>query len=331
MKQDLVARFQRWVIVAIVLCCLLYLAGSVWSGLTDIQTELSEFRWSMFGAAILLTLVNYTLRFIKWHFLLGCLAVNLDWQRDAWNFTAGLSMAISPGKAGELLKPYVVKQLTGTAKSTTIPALITERLTDGIAMLLLAAAGVITYAADKWEYLAIPAVVTILGLMALSNERLSLWALSIIDRLPVISKLSPKFRELIRAMRICVAPLPLLWTIALSIVAWGAECYAYLLIFKGLGVDASISVSFFIYAFATVAGSAMPGGLGVADGALVGGALRFIPGLTRSKAVTAAILVRIATLWFGVLIGAVALLKISSWLGESTEIEEQTETVQKDG
>ena len=142
-----------------------------------------------------------------------------------------------------------------------------------------------------------PAVVTILGLMALSNERWVLWALSIIERLPVISKLTPKFRELIRAMRLCVAPLPLLWTIALSILAWGAECYAYLLIFKGLGVDASVSVSFFIYAFATVAGSAMPGGLGVADGALVGGALRFIPGLTRSKAVTAAIfLTRIATM-----------------------------------
>ena len=105
-------------------------------------------------------------------------------------------MAISPGKAGELLKPYVVKQLTGTAKSTTVPALITERLTDGIAMLLLAAAGVITYAADKWEYLAIPAVVTILGLMALSNERLALWALSIIDRLPVISKLTPNLESL---------------------------------------------------------------------------------------------------------------------------------------
>ena len=43
MKQDLVARFQRWVIVAIVLCCLLYLAGSVWSGFTDIQTELVSF------------------------------------------------------------------------------------------------------------------------------------------------------------------------------------------------------------------------------------------------------------------------------------------------
>ena len=124
------------------------------------------------------------------------------------------------------------------------------------------------------------------------------------------------------SMRTCVAPMPLLWTVALSIVAWSAECFAYQLIFKGMGIDAGFDACFFVYAFATVGGAAMPGGLGIADGALIGGAMRFIlsPSLdveqARAIATTAALLTRIATLWFGVALGAIALLKVSSILKE---------------
>ena len=126
-------------------------------------------------------------------------------------------------------------------------------------------------------------------------------------------------------MRTCVAPIPLIWTVFLSVIAWAAECIAFQLIFWGLGVDAGFDVCFFLYAFATVAGSAMPGGLGVADGALVGGAMKFMA-VTKSQAVTAAILTRIATLWVGVGLGAFALLKISQILRDyPVEKEENSE------
>ena len=141
--------------------------------------------------------------------------------------------------------------------------------------------------------------------------------------LPLIGKVIPKIEEMMTAMQTCVAPLSLLFTIFLSIIAWGAECVAYQLIFAGLGVEAPFDVCFFLYAFATVAGSAMPGGLGVADGALIGGALQFIPGITQSQAITAAILTRIATLWLGVAVGAIALLKISNVLGKDISLQKQ--------
>ena len=71
----------------------------------------------------------------------------------------------------------------------------------------------------------------------------------------------------------------------------------------------------FLYAFATVAGGAMPGGLGVADGVLAGGAAALIEGISQPVSVAAAILIRVCTLWIGVAIGAVALIGVSSMLG----------------
>ena len=69
----------------------------------------------------------------------------------------------------------------------------------------------------------------------------------------------------------------------------------------------------------TIFGAPTPGGLGAADVALVEGALALIDGLTSGQAVAAALLVRVATLWFGVLIGAFALLRIETVLQEAKQ------------
>lgn len=312
-EQSIFGRFQKWVALSIAFCVLLYVGFSVWSGIDEISKELRHFEWSMFGLALLLTISNYGLRFLKWRYLLGRLEIAMPWQVDVWNFVAGLSMAISPAKAGELLKPYVVREITKTPMIRTIPALITERLTDGIAMLFLASLGITTYAADKIEWLVIPAVITLVGLGILASKDMTEMICSVLEKLPIFNKIIPKIREMIDSMRICVAPLALFWTVLLSVVAWAAECIAYQCIFAGLQIDASFDVCFFVYAFATIAGSAMPGGLGVSDGALVGGAMQFLS-VTQGQAVTVALLTRLATLWLGVGLGAIALIRLSTLL-----------------
>jgi len=330
-QQSLLIRFQKWIAVAIAFSVLLYLGLTIWADGEKIQDELQDFDWMMFVYAILLTFSNYLLRFVKWHYLLKRLNVQMPLITDAWNFIAGLSMAISPGKAGELLKPYVVREVTKTPMTRTIPALVTERLTDGIAMLMLAAVGVTTYAGDQVHYLIIPAVVTAAGLLVLSNHSLTMFFINLLRPLPIIGKVIPKIEDMISAMRTCVAPISLLWTVFLSFFAWGAECVAYLLIFRGLGVEAPLDICSFIYSFATVAGSAMPGGLGISDGALVVGALSFLKTaegvayVTYSQAVAAAILTRLATLWLGVGIGALALLKVSNLLGKDISLQKPEE------
>lgn len=312
-QQSLIKRFQKWVAVAIAFCAFLYIGWSIWIGYDKIKNELSNFQWSMFGWGLLLTLTNYSLRFVKWRYYLGRLGVSMPLNIDVWNFIAGLSMAISPGKAGELLKPYVVREVTEVPMIKTLPALITERLTDGIAMLILAGIGVTTYASDQLEYVLIPAIGIVLGLLILASPRASALCLKILEPLPVISKVIPKIEEMMVSMRTCVAPVALMWTVFLSMIAWGAECLAFKLILDGTGATAPLDASVFIYAFATIAGSAMPGGLGVSDGALAVGAQQ-IMGISEPQALTAMMLTRLSTLWLGVGLGAIALVRLSGIL-----------------
>lgn len=321
MSARLVNRFRRWLVVAIAFGALLFLAGSVWAGVDEVGAALATFHWPWMVPVLLLTLLNYGLRFFKWHYLLRRLGVAMPLVENAWNFAAGLAMVISPGKAGELLKPYVVRARTGTPMARTIPALVTERLTDGIAMLILAGLSVTTHAGDRVHYLAIPAVFIALGLAVLSSQRLSMGILGVAARVPLIGRVAHKLEEMYLAMRACLAPVPLLLTISVSMVAWFAECVGYWMVFRGLGVAASLDVSVFLYAFATVAGGAMPGGLGVADGALAGGAVALIPGIGQPAAVASSLLIRVATLWFGVLMGAVALFRVSAMLGGTLDLD----------
>ncbi|MFT5584587.1 MAG: hypothetical protein ACI9VR_002172 [Cognaticolwellia sp.] len=319
-QDNLIRRFRKWAIWAIAFGALLYVGGSVWAGLRDVQNELANFSWWLAIPVLLLTVVNYGLRFVKWHYLLGQLQARVPWKENLRIFIAGLAMVISPAKAGELLKPYLVSKRTGVPMATTLPALVAERLTDAIAVLALAAISVGTYATEleSREILGVQvsangvlvaiAASIVLGLAVLSSKRVSFGILGVMGKVPLAKRVVPKLEEMYRALVTCLAPVPLLWTVFLSLVAWGAECWGFQLVLIGLGVeDAALGACTFIYAFATIAGGPSPGGLGIADGALVGMTTKLI-GTNQAIAVTGALLIRIATLWFGVGMGAIALM-----------------------
>ena len=178
--------------------------------------------------------MNYGLRYLKWAWLLRALGVTMPTRTNLWAFVAGLGMVISPGKAGELVKPYVVREVTGVPMATVIPALITERLTDGIAVVILAAVGVSTFYPEQTGLILGTLAAIAAGIVVLSVEPLAMAILGVLGRLPGISRIVHKLEESYRALRVCLSPTALLVTLAMSLVAWWAECVGYWLVFRGL-------------------------------------------------------------------------------------------------
>jgi len=320
MSGNLMARFRVWVVIGLAVVTVGYAAVAVWVGLDEVGATLATYQWWTFGAALLLTLVNYLLRFVKWHYLLGRLGVSMPLWEDLLTFVAGLSMAISPGKVGEMLKPYVVRARTGTPMTRTVPALVTERLTDAIAMLILAGFGISTYMADQLGVLVAMSAAVATGLGILASKRLSLFVLQGMKRIPLVGRAVPTLEGMYLAMRVCVAPVSFLVTMVFSLIAWGAECVAYLIVLLGLGVAANLDVSVFIYAAATIIGAPSPGGAVVTDGGLIVMGQELIAGITYEQAAAAAVLVRTATLWFGVGLGAIALTRVAKLLGGDIDL-----------
>ena len=69
-----------------------------------VANALRHFPPGYLPAILLLTLWNYALRFVKWHMYLHKLRIAIVFADSIGIFLCGLSMAITPGKAGELLK-----------------------------------------------------------------------------------------------------------------------------------------------------------------------------------------------------------------------------------
>jgi uncharacterized protein (TIRG00374 family) len=133
-------------------------------------------------------------------------------------------------------------------------------------------------------------------------------------------------------MRSCLAPIPFLMMTVVSFVAWGLECIGYLYVFKAMGIGASLETATFIYTAGTVVGgllAILPGGVGAAEGSMVGLCMAKPLALSSPQALTSALLIRGATLWMGVLIGAFTLLRMGDLLEDDDlqDIDDATEEV----
>lgn len=281
---------------------------------------LRHFEWGLLPLAIALTLLNYVLRFVKWHYYLGVIGVpKVPIRLSALIFTAGLSMAITPGKVGELLKAYLLRVHRGIPIGITAPVVLAERLTDGVAMLFLASGGLIAYRIG-WETL-VPILAGLVVVVAASqNPGFSAWLLSVAERVPFVSTRVHHLEHALGSARVLFRGKSLLLAIGIGIVSWSGEAIAFYLVLIGLGIHPDpmlIVQAAFILSTATLVGAAsmLPGGLAAAEGSLVG--LLLLLGVTHDRSVAAAatLLIRFGTLWLGVAVGLIGLALVARQLG----------------
>lgn len=68
--------------------------------LRSVGQSLGRFDWRVFPLALLLTLFNYTLRFVKWQYYLRLLGVRgLPWRKSLRIWVCGFPLAVTPGQS----------------------------------------------------------------------------------------------------------------------------------------------------------------------------------------------------------------------------------------
>jgi len=266
------------------------------------------FSWAYLPALLGLAFANYVLRFFKWHYYLSCLGVHLAKGDSFAVFLAGLTMSVTPGKFGEVLKAYLVKRLNDTPISRTAPIVLAERFTDFLALVLIAAAGVLLL--GYGARVLIVSVAILLFLFVLLGYR-ALWLrlMRILSRFPGLATFVGRLSVAYESIAEMMGAKNLLVATALSVPAWFCECYGFYLAMKGLALSVPVFDASFVYAFSTIVGALtmLPGGLVATEGSMTG-SLVLLLHVPRHLAVAATFIIRICTLWFAVAVGAAALL-----------------------
>jgi glycosyltransferase 2 family protein len=278
-----------------------------------------SFNWWLTPIIVALILFNYALRFAKWQYYLRLVEVEGLRNRDSGLiFISGFTMVMTPGKVGELLKAYLVRNRAGTALSKMIPVVLIERLTDGMATLLLIGIGVIVFPFG-WPIFAGGLVAAGTLLVLIQREALVRSILAALRQTRVRAKVNT-LEALYVSSRYLLSIRPLLVAVGLGFVSWFGECVAFFVVLTGLGIEPSLHLllaATFVFGVSAWAGalSFLPGGLGATEASAVALLTLTVtdPSMNESVAVAATLLMRFATLWFGVFLGVIALAIVSRW------------------
>jgi uncharacterized protein (TIRG00374 family) len=308
-------RLRGKLIIGVALGVAVLVGLALFADVRTLPETLGGFRWELLPLILGLTLVNYGLRFVKWQYYLRLLDVHGVSVRDSLGiFLSGMTMAMTPGKVGELLKAYMLRQVAGTPMSVSAPIVAAERLTDGLAMVGLAAIGLVVYPLGV-QALLLFLLVSVVVIAIAQSPRLVHALLGFGERLPLVSRVSHQLYSLYDSIYRLLRPKPLAIAVGLGLISWSGECLAFFLVLAGLGLPADATLllqATFILAMATLVGSIsmLPGGLGAADASVAGLLLLLVQAAPMSQpvAVAATLLIRFCTLWFGVLLGLAAML-----------------------
>ncbi len=304
------SNLTRRLVLGALLGGVVFIALSLYSDVGKLAANLSTFHYSALAIALALASGNYALRFVRWQYYLRRLDVEVPVVESALVFLSGFVMSVTPGKVGEMFKSLLLFESRGTSIARTAPIVVAERLTDLVALVMLCALGSLSLPDGPRIALVFAALVAAI-LVACAYRPLGELGLRIAARIPLIKKLAPKLRDAYESLFAMTRPAPLAVGTALAVAAWTLEALGLWVIVRGFpGCEISLSASAFTYATSTIAGALamMPGGLGVTEAGM-SSMLQVLGGaeITPSIATAATILVRIATLWWAVVVGAGAL------------------------
>lgn len=297
----------KWLITLSLLSSLLYLGVSLWTGWEQVAGSLQQVGLTGTLISLLLSLVNYGIRFIRWHYYLRRLGHPIPKWESFTIYLSGFALTLVPAKAGEIIRSVFLKQ-HGMSYTGSLAAFFSERFSDVLTVLALISIGL-------WRYESVqPTILIVVGIACVFL--CVLHRKSLIERLCELlqTRLSERtyetvyhFAHIFLQARQCLSFFPLIYGLVWGIMAWGAEAYAFYLILSWMNTGVEWQTACFVYAFSMLIGgiSFLPGGLGSAEATMIGFLL--FRGVSQSDAVAATVIIRLATLWFAMLLGMIAM------------------------
>ncbi len=313
----MIEKIKNRLIVITIIAGILYLILTIYGDIEQVLIAFRSFNWLLLPLLLLLSLMNYLTRFYKWDYYLSVLNIEIKKIDSLSIFAAGLVMSITPGKMGELLKSFLVKQINGTPVSKTAPIIFVERITDFVSLIIIALLGAFIYDYGRTIVLIVAAFFVVL-LIIIGIRQIALSIIKFFEKVRFFKKHLEKIHNAYESSYLLLRPLPLFYMTLISLLSWSFECLGYHIILLNFGIDLGIFWGAFSYAFATIVGAItmLPAGLGVTEGSLT--FLIINEGFSKDIAVASTFIVRVVTLWFAVLVGVFAVALYQNRYGKIT-------------
>jgi uncharacterized protein (TIRG00374 family) len=306
LSPKMLRQFMLWLVIGIAL----YGGTVIYTGFDEIKASLVGIGIIGWASVFALSSLNIALRYIRWQFYLSKLGHYISNSHSLQYFLAGFAFTSTPAKAGEAVRSLYLKD-DGVAYTDSLAALFVERLTDLVAVILLALAAAYTF--EEYRWLVLLAGGMTFAILPLIHSQFLRTVLAAISQRVSQDKIRNGLTHvvtMINSSAVLLKSAPLYGGMLLSMLACfavGLMMYITLIL---LGVEISMSLAIGIYATGILAGalSFMPGGIGSAEAVMIG--LLMLSGVDLPVATAATLICRIAALWYSIAIGIIIVLRL---------------------
>lgn len=275
------------------------------TGWDETRAQLAQVSGGQFLILLVLSLVNYLLRGLRWHVFSRRLGIDVNLLQSIRHFLGGFAMTVTPARVGELVRIRWLRRETGWSIERTIPLMLADRASDLAAMGVLLAL-TLGFSTNGIKGGAPVAALALTGAIVVTRPQ-------ILAALAKFSyQITGKFARLFVRVRRAALSLAafsalgiVLFTLLLGAVGWVAEGYAFHLLLLWMSIDIGLAKAVAIFIFSALAGglTGAPGGVGGAEAAMI--ALLSLEGVPLEVSLPATAIIRITTLWFAIGIGLV--------------------------
>jgi len=260
-----------------------------------------------------ITGLTLTVQAWRYQLTLSKLGIAINFKDSFLIYAAGLSMLLTPGGSGAIIKSYLLKIKTGKSFSSTTPVLIYEKWLELVAIVTII--GLFLIPVNILESQIIFGIgIALIGFIffAFKNSLGLNFLNSILNRINFLRKFKVDVNEFQNSTKQLVTAKSLLQLLSITYITKILPMVAVYLVFTLFEPKIDIFASSQIYFTSLLAGllTFIPGGIIVTETGLLGLSLKF--GFDISTATVLVLLIRLLTFWFPTFVGFISLRLISS-------------------
>ena len=300
--------FTKRTISIIIISALFY---TIFSLITDIQKISNEFASiDIFYIPLILGFhfLAMGIRSIRQKVFFDSVNIKLSTKQNIKLYFAGMSLMVTPGGSGELIKNRILKEKFGHSYTKTIPVLLAEKYHNMLSVIPILFFFLLFK--ESYEILTITssiAVILFCIFLIVKNQKLCLNTMSKIPRKWILKEIPDNTSSFYDSLLILFKGKTVFSGLSIGIIAWLADAVAVYFCF--LAFDLNFD---FIYTTLTnfapmIVGTILfiPGGLGVLELGMTG--LLLQSGIMISTASALVLFIRFMITWSSVIVGIFAL------------------------
>ena len=292
----------------IIIIMIVYIGIIFYPDINKISEVFYEIRYEFVAVILSLELISFTLRAYRQKIFLESSDVKLSFWINFKISLIGMSMIVTPGGAGMLIKSHFLKKKFGLPISKTVPTVFAERYHDFLALTtILLVSLIVTFSTEAAISGGIALILLIVVYIIFTNNTLLEKVQQKIFKIKFIKNSFPEDVDITESINSLKTRNLMMFGWISSTILWSIDAFAVYFAFVAFNLDIgffeSVQIFFSSLIYGTI--SFLPAGIGVTEGVFIG--LLLANDLELPIATSLILFIRLTTIWFFTFLGFLAL------------------------